>query len=289
MGDGDRGDIGMATSSRPSRSIRANDPNSAGSTRRAVGQDQNHPPFLQKQNVMMQQSQQLRQHQQEANNDDDSDCTSDDEWLNELESDPALEEIRVHRLEQLRQEQLRNMELKSRGHGDYRTISQDEFLPETTTCASAGALVSSSLSKSSSPEWVVVHFFHDEFMKCKVMDHHLKIVAEKHLECKFLRIEAQKAPFFCTKLKVVTLPTVLVLQNGIVVNRLVGFEGIADGNEWPTRLLQAWLGKSGAIQHTTPTSREIDEEMQRLGITTVHQKGTIRRGGVRHYDDDDNE
>ena len=109
-------------------------------------------------------------------------------------------------------------------------------------------------------------------------------MAEKHLECKFLRIEAQKAPFFCTKLKVMTLPTVLALHNGNVVDRLLGFEGIAEDNEWPTRLLQKWLDKSGAIQYTPP-SRDMQDEMQRLGISV--QKGSIRRGGVRHYDDDD--
>jgi hypothetical protein len=219
---------------------------------------------------------------EDGDDDDDRSADSDDEWLNELESDPALEEIREHRLQQLRQEHLHKLELKSKGHGDYRTISQDEFLPET--CAEAAAATDSSKSKRAASEWVVVHFFHDEFIKCKVMDHHLKIVAAKHLECKFLRIEAQKAPFFCSKLKVMTLPTVLVLREGNVVDRLVGFEGIAEDNEWPTRLLQKWLAKSGAIEYKPP-SREIEEEMERLGISV--EKGSIRRGGVRHYDDDD--
>lgn len=259
--------------------------------------DDRHQRIQQQQQQQQEMTAMIQQQQQQAHNarkavekhdprekddDDDDDCSadSDDEWLNELESDPALEEIREHRLQQLRQEHLHKMELKSKGHGDYRTISQDEFLPET--CAAAAA--ESSKSKAAASEWVVVHFFHDEFIKCKVMDHHLRIVAEKHLECKFLRIEAQKAPFFCSKLKVITLPTVLVLREGTVVDRMVGFEGIAEDNEWPTRLLQKWLAKSGAIDYK-PSSREIEEEMERLGISV--QKGSIRRGGVRHYDDDD--
>ena len=221
-----------------------------------------------------------REKEDDEDDDDDRSADSDDEWLNELESDPALEEIREHRLQQLRQEQLHKLELKSKGHGDYRTISQDEFLPET--CAAAAT--DSSKSKTAASEWVVVHFFHDEFIKCKVMDHHLKIVAAKHLECKFLRIEAQKAPFFSSKLKVMTLPTVLVLREGKVVDCLVGFEGIAEDNEWPTRLLQNRLAKSGAIEYKPP-SREIEEELERSGISV--EKGSIRRGGVRHYDDND--
>jgi thiol-disulfide isomerase/thioredoxin len=156
----------------------------------------------------------------ETNKSDDhsnhSNHDSDDEWLDELESDPALEALREQRLEQMRRDHLKMLEDKAKGHGEYRTISQDEFLPECTL---------------SSSEWIVVHFFHDEFETCKVMDHHLKIVAEQHVECKFVRIDARKAPFFCTKLKVKTLPTVLVLREGNVVNRLLGFEGIAEGKE----------------------------------------------------------
>jgi len=206
-----------------------------------------------------------RQVNKEENGDDEDD--SDDEWLNELESDPTLEAIREQRLEQMRREHLQKLENRAKGHGEYRTISQDEFLPECT----------------SSSEWVVVHFFHEDFLKCKVMDHHLKLVAEQHIECKFLRIDAQKAPFFCAKLKVKTLPTVLVLQEGNVVDRLLGFEGISEGNEWPTSLLQKWICAAGAIQYTPP-SRELQEEMKRLGISV---KGSIRKGGIRDYDEDD--
>jgi thiol-disulfide isomerase/thioredoxin len=216
----------------------------------------------------VQQEQRIHETNPCDDNSNHSNNDSDDEWLDELESDPALEALREQRLEQMRRDQLQMLEHKAKGHGEYRTISQDEFLPECT----------------SSSEWIVVHFFHDEFETCKVMDHHLKIVAEQHVECKFLRIDARKAPFFCTKLKVKTLPTVLVLREGNVVNRLLGFEGIAEGNEWPTSMLQKWLSQAGAIQYTPP-SRELEDEMKRLGIST--RGGTIRRGGVRHYDDDD--
>lgn len=215
--------------------------------------------------------QELRNHVErqvkEKDDDDDSEVDSDDEWLDDLENDPALEALREQRLVQLKQQELKKLENRARGHGQYRTIAQDEFLPECTN----------------SSEWVVVHFFHDDFMKCKVMDHHMKIVAEQHVECKFLRIDAQKAPFFCGKLQVKTLPTVLIFQEGKAVDRLVGFEGISETNEWPTGLLQKWLATTGAIKYTPP-SKEIEEEMRRLGIAV---KGSIWRGGIQEYNDDD--
>jgi len=38
---------------------------------------------------------------------------------------------------------------------------------------------------------VVVHFFHDEFEKCRVMDMHLRKIAAKALQTKFLRLNGE--------------------------------------------------------------------------------------------------
>mmetsp|Transcript_12324 Transcript_12324/g.22386 ORF Transcript_12324/g.22386 Transcript_12324/m.22386 type:complete len:162 (-) Transcript_12324:163-648(-) len=159
----------------------------------------------------------------------------------------------------------------AKGHGQYRTISQDEFLPECT-CS----------------DYVCIHFFHDEFERCKVMDFHLKRIAVQHSECKFVRIHAVKAPFFVEKLKIKTLPTLLIFKNGKMVERLIGFDGVSvpgakNPDEWPTGRLQEWLSRTGAIQYTKPTE-EVVEEMKRLGLAP---RGAIWRGGVDEYDDDD--
>jgi thiol-disulfide isomerase/thioredoxin len=199
---------------------------------------------------------------------------SDDEFydtlLNEVENDPELLRIRRQRLEELRANQMKRAENLSKGHGQYRLIHQDEFLPECT-----------------GSEWVVAHFFHPEFQRCKIMDHHLQIIAEKNIECKFVRINADKAPFFIHKLKVKTLPTLMVFQNGIVVDRLIGFEGLsgdsADPDSWHTGRLQAWLSRTGAIKYT-PTQEDLANKMRRLG---VNQNGSLRSNNNLFYDDND--
>jgi thiol-disulfide isomerase/thioredoxin len=204
---------------------------------------------------------------------DSCDGDSDDEYydklLDEVEKDPELLRIRQQRLEELRSTQIQRAENLSKGHGQYRLIHQDEFLPECT-----------------GSEWVVAHFFHQDFQRCKIMDHHLQIVAEEHIECKFVRINADKAPFFVHKLKVKTLPTVIVFQNGLVVDRLIGFEGLSvdpsEPDKWHTGKLQTWLGSTGAIKYTPPRE-EVLEEMKRLGL---QEKGTIW-GNDQLFDDDD--
>lgn len=179
---------------------------------------------------------------------DDSDFDDDDD-----DDDPILASIRERRLhEMMRQAQHQNQAAAanaSRGLGDYRTIAQDEFLPECLQTNSA---------------YVAIHFFHDQFERCKIMDHHLRIVAKRFATCKFLRINAEKAPFFVQKLQIRTLPTLLVLNDGQVVDRLIGFEGLSsstnDPDQWRTSQLQMWLSTTGAIVYHPSNSDSSDDD-----------------------------
>lgn len=57
---------------------------------------------------------------------------------------------------------------------------------------------------------------------------HLARLAKRHVECKFLKLDAEKAPFFVDKLAVRVLPTVVCFKDGVAFpDRIVGFEGLA--------------------------------------------------------------
>lgn len=207
---------------------------------------------------------QLNAEQGDGDNDDDDGSDYDD-----LLDDPALDEIRNARLEQIKQAHVKKMQDLAKGHGQVRTISQDEFLPECT----------------GSSEFVAVHFFHQEFQRCEIMDHHFKIIATQHVECKCLRIDADKAPFFVQKLQVRTLPTLIVFRDGKAVDRLTGFEGLAENSdrpdEWSTRRLKEWMAQTGAI-HYTPSAEEVRQDLEKLGIAakkrTIYSSRTYADG-----------
>lgn len=73
----------------------------------------------------------------------------------------------------------------SRKYGDYRDIVETEFLDIMLK----------------NPK-VVCHFYHDQFERCKIMDKHIKQICNLHPETLFCRINADRAPFFTTKLNV---------------------------------------------------------------------------------------
>ena len=109
----------------------------------------------------------------ENRDDDDEDGDGDDEGLRQL---------RDFRKKQLLMEHEQKLENLGKGHGQYREIIQDEFLSEVT-----------------SSNHVICHFYHRDFERCKIMDHHLSILAARHIETKFVRIDAEKALFFVEK------------------------------------------------------------------------------------------
>ncbi len=193
----------------------------------------------------------------------------DDEDENGLDED--LKRIREKRMGELKAQHQEKADNLSKGHGQYREISQDEFLPEVTGSRK-----------------VLVHFYHREFLRCKVMDKHLATLAPQHIEAKFLKIDAEKAPFFVGKLQVKILPTLIYFKDGIAEERLQGFEGLTAGlakgqeDEFPTTALAKALADLGAISYTAPPT--LDE----LRKYQLAQHAAIRSGiNSSMYDDDE--
>lgn len=154
----------------------------------------------------------------------------------EDDADHALRRIRDQRLKEIKRQQQKKLEDIGKGHGQYRQIVQDEFIKEMT-----------------SSDRVICHFYHRDFPKCEVMHHHLQKLAQRHIEAKFVQIDAEKAMFFVQKLSIRSIPTVVLFYDGIANDKIIGFEGLADDqpegkvDEWPTIRLARLLASKGAI------------------------------------------
>ena len=194
-------------------------------------------------------------------------CNNDGDFDEFDDDDQALEAFRQRRLAELKKEHVKDDQNMAKGHGEVRTITQDEFLPEC----------------NGSSKYVVVHFFHNDFERCKIMDHHLNIIAPLHLSCKFVRINAEKAPFFVAKLAIKTLPTVLVFKDGKTNDRLMGFEGLSDTknpDQFATSRLGRWLESTGAIEYEGP-----DTDDEEVSPSTRTQSGMLA-SQFQPYDED---
>lgn len=145
--------------------------------------------------------------------------------------DDSLEALRERRRKQMREAQAKREKHRALGHGTYDEIAEDEFLKTVT-----------------SSERCIVHFYHRNFERCKIMDMHLGKCARKFFGTRFVKLDSEKAPFFVDKLKVRTLPCVIVFSDGVAKGRQVGFNGLEGGDELSTSTLAFALKELGGME-----------------------------------------
>ncbi|AEE78732.1 Thioredoxin domain-containing protein PLP3B [Arabidopsis thaliana] len=165
--------------------------------------------------------------------------------LDELMDDPELERLHADRIAALKREVEKRESFKRQGHGEYREVSEGDFLGEVTRS-----------------EKVICHFYHKEFYRCKIMDKHLKTLAPRHVDTKFIKVDAENAPFFVTKLAIKTLPCVVLFSKGVAMDRLVGFQDLGTKDDFTTNKLENVLLKKGMLSKKKKEEDDEDAEYQ---------------------------
>lgn len=183
--------------------------------------------------------------------------------LDELLDDPELEKLHAERIAAMKREVEKREVLKRQGHGEYREITEGDFLAEVTR-----------------GDKVICHFYHREFYRCKIMDKHLKALAPIYLGTKFVKLDAENAPFFVTKLAIKMLPCVILFKKGIAVDRLVGFEDLGGKDDFSTRALENILKRKGIIEEKKKDEDEEDDE------TDMSKNRRVRSSTARDSDSD---
>lgn len=135
----------------------------------------------------------------------DDDIGSDDSFFDGMDLDDEevlrkMKEKRISEYEHMKDEGDRKIKRDTEGYGEYIEIDEEKFMNYTTT-----------------QKFVVCHFSHNDFLRCKIMDKHLRLIARDHPECKFYHLNVQRSPFIVKKLNIRMLPTVGVFIDGILI------------------------------------------------------------------------
>ncbi|KAH6579912.1 hypothetical protein BASA61_009898 [Batrachochytrium salamandrivorans] len=137
----------------------------------------------------------------------------DDELFRELEEeddDGLSAAFRERRMEQLNAEVSRMRQLEQEKHGRYETVyTEKEILHITTTT-----------------DRCIVHFSHKDFRRCQLMDRHMEVFE---------------------KLKIQILPCIMAFVGGITVDKLLGFEGVSEKDDFPTSALEKRLSEGSEV------------------------------------------
>ncbi|CAH8281102.1 unnamed protein product [Arabidopsis lyrata] len=178
--------------------------------------------------------------------------------LDDLMDDPELEKLHADRIAALKREVEKREAFKRQGHGEYREVSEGDFLGEVTRS-----------------DKVICHFYHKEFYRCKIMDKHLKTLAPRHVDTKFIKMDAENAPFFVTKLAIKTLPCVILFSKGIAMDRLVGFQDLGAKDDFSTTKLENLLVKKGMLSEKRKEEDEEDYEYQESIRRSVRSSANV--------------
>ncbi|KAF8700204.1 hypothetical protein HU200_034581 [Digitaria exilis] len=166
-------------------------------------------------------------------------ASHDEVDLDELLDDPELEKLHAERIAALKKEAEKREVLKRKGHGEYREITEGDFLGEVT-----------------SSEKVICHFYHREFYRCKYVIPSLSASSFTYTIC------LSNAPFFVSKLAIKTLPCVILFKKGIAVDRLIGFQDLGSKDDFSTRALENILKMKGIIDEKKKDDEDEDDESE---------------------------
>ena len=108
-----------------------------------------------------------------------------------------FDRLRAKRLQEMKERQKKMVQWRQQGHGTYTELNDEREFFEA--------------AKKS--ERVIVHFYRPASKFCVYMDKQLRKLCRFHMEVKHVKINAEKVPYLCEKLNIVTLPSVVLVKN----------------------------------------------------------------------------
>merc|ERR1739848_654313 len=107
---------------------------------------------------------------------------------------------------------------------------------------------------------------------------------------KFCKINAEKCPFLCDRLKIKVIPTVLCIKNQQTTANIVGFGDLGNTDEFSTEMLEWRLGGADIINYsgdlmTPPDGSGGPKPKSKLNILGKKKNKSIRGKEVKNADD----
>lgn len=179
-----------------------------------------------------------------------------------------LEKLREQRIKELKKQANQRQEWKNNGHGEYSELADEKEFFE--------------VSKKSAN--IVCHFYRDSTPRCRIVDMHLKILASKHVEAKFCKVNAEKCPFLTQRLRIKVIPSIALIKDSKTKDYIVGFTDLGNCDDFSTEMLEWRIAQSGAIEYNGDLLTPPDDKKKKKA-SGYNAKKTIRGG----YDSDDSD
>jgi len=173
-----------------------------------------------------------------------------DDEINKVENldESDLARIKAKRIEEMKRKAEVQQQNVSNGHGKLMKISdQQEFF---------GAAKQS--------ERMIVIFTRNSNKYGKAMLEHAELLAGKHLEARFLWVDAENAPFLTDRLNIYMLPTIVCIKDNKVHKQHNGLNEIDGSGKYSSGMLEYLLFCDEMLDEAPLYDQEIQEEEEEL-------------------------
>ncbi|CAH8868819.1 unnamed protein product [Trichobilharzia szidati] len=202
-----------------------------------------------------------------------------DEQINRLDNlnEDDLEVIRQRRIQQMKEESKQRSEWLAAGHGVYSELANEKDFFAACKTSTFG---------------LVCHFYRESTFRCKIVDKHLAILAPKHIECRMVKMDAEKSPFLTKRLNVRVIPTMILVKNEQICDRIIGFDELGGHDEFSTAMLEWRLAVGKVIKYTgdlslPPDASKLTPGLSSSSITKRRENKSVRSKCIGDDDDSD--
>lgn len=144
-----------------------------------------------------------------------------------------IEQIRKNRIKEMKKQEEQRLEWLQNDHGKYEELAEEKMFFDV-------------IKKSDN---VVIHFYTPTSPRCPIVDMHLKILAPKHVETRFCKLNAEKCPFLVENLKIKTIPSIVMVQKSVMVDKIVGFTQLGNRDDFTTEMLEWRIAQNNIINY----------------------------------------
>jgi hypothetical protein len=133
---------------------------------------------------------------------------------------------------------------------------------------------------------MIVHFYRPVTPRCQIVDAHFERLAPLHLETRFTKINAEKAPFLVERLGILLMPTIVLIKDGKTEHSILGFDEFGGVDDFSTEDMAYVLSTHGVLNFEIDKSETIRENMSRKSGVNAIGVSCIRSSDYYSLDDD---
>ena len=171
-----------------------------------------------------------------------------DDEMNRMENlnEDDLQKIRTNRLKAMQEKAAERQSWAKKGHGSFsKIVDQKDFFP---------------VCKES--DKVIVLFTRESNKYGKVMKEHMTLLAQQHMEARFVWVDAENAPFLTDKLNIWMLPTICCMENNKVKEQHNGLNEIDGSGKYTSGMLEYLLHLDGMLDEAPLYDAELERERE---------------------------